>query len=184
MNGPPARLCSKNFLGCGKRISKVRKDHGFLKSNFTYNNFSWFQTLLMLFIGFLTTKLWGIKVMLSLWFGCSMYELLKHLMMLKPANQTFKFETRDDNGNDHFPRTMAKVTQRGPSASSLDTIDTNKWRLYSGYVTMVLLAGSTHLNNMLFKNKYVGSDKVRNNLRVRWLNKSTPCYRNVDVFGI
>jgi len=35
---------------------------------------------------------------------------------------------------------------------------------------------------MPFKNKYVGSDKVRNNLRVRWLNKSTPCFRNADLF--
>jgi len=28
--------------------------------------------------------------MLSLWFGCSMYELLKHLVMLKLANQTLQ----------------------------------------------------------------------------------------------
>jgi hypothetical protein len=40
MNGGPPGSCSKNFLGYRKPISKDRKDHGFSKSNFTYNNFS------------------------------------------------------------------------------------------------------------------------------------------------
>ena len=35
-----------------------------------------------------------------------MYELLKNSIMLKPANQIFKFENKDDHGVDHCHRTM------------------------------------------------------------------------------
>jgi hypothetical protein len=55
-----------------------------------------------------------------------MYELLKHLVMLKSANQTPQVWERVTNDDETFHEQWAKVTQRVSSASSLDTIDTNK----------------------------------------------------------
>ena len=54
-----------------------------------------------------------------------MYELLKHLMMLKSANQTLQVWERGDHDDETLHEQWAKVTQRMPFASSLDTIDTS-----------------------------------------------------------